>query len=73
MEKRIPSFTVDGNVNWFNHMENGMEVPQETKYRLPYDPAIPLLGVYPDKTFIEKDTCIPVFITELCTIAKTWK
>ena len=29
---------------------------------LPYDPAIPLLGIYSDKTFIQKDTCTPMFI-----------
>ena len=39
---------------------------------LPYDPAIPLLGIYPDKTLIQKDTCIPVFTAALF-IAKTWK
>ena len=38
-----------------------------------YDPAIPLLGIYPDKPFIEKDTCTPMFIAELFTIAKKWK
>ena len=38
---------------------------------LSYDPAVPLLGIYPDKTFIQKDTCIPLFIAELFTIAKT--
>ena len=38
-----------------------------------YDPAIPLLGIYPDKTFIDKDTCIPMFIAALFTIAKIWK
>ena len=40
---------------------------------LPYDPAIPLLGIYPDKTIIQKDTCTPTFIAALFTIAKTWK
>ena len=40
---------------------------------LPYDPAILLLGIYPDKSFSEKDTCIPMFIAALFTIAKTWK
>jgi len=40
---------------------------------LPYDPAIPLLGIYPDKTFLEKDTCSPMFIIALFTITKTWK
>ena len=40
---------------------------------LPYDPAIPLSGIYPDKTFLEKDTCTRMFIAALFTIAKTWK
>jgi len=42
---------------------------------LPYNPAVPLLGVYPDKTFIHKDTWTwtPMFIEALFTIAKTWK
>ena len=39
----------------------------------PYDPAIPLLGIYPEKTKIERDTCIPLFIAALFTIARTWK
>ena len=37
----------------------------------PFDPAIP--GVYPEETKIEKDTCIPLFIAALFTIARTWK
>ena len=40
---------------------------------LPYDLAVPLLGMYLDKTFIEKDTCTLVFIAALFIIAKTWK
>ena len=39
----------------------------------PYDPAIPLLGIYPEETRVEKNTCIPLFIAALFTIAKTWK
>ena len=39
----------------------------------PYDPAIPLLGIYPEETKIEKDTCIPLFIAALYTIARPWK
>ena len=38
-----------------------------------YDPAIPLLGIYPEETKIEKDTCIPLFTAALLTIAGTWK
>ena len=34
---------------------------------------MPLLGVYPDKTFLKKDTCTHMFIAALFTIAKTWK
>ena len=43
------------------------------KIELPYDPAIPLLGIYLEKIIIHKDTCTPVFIAALFTIAKTWK
>ena len=39
----------------------------------PYDPAIPLLGIYPEETRVEKDTCIPLFTAALFTIARTWK
>ena len=39
----------------------------------PYDPAIPLLGIYPEKTKIERDACIPLFIAALFTTAGTWK
>ena len=35
----------------------------------PYDPGIPLLGIYPEETKIEKDTCIPLFIAALFTVA----
>ena len=38
----------------------------------PYDPAIPFQGIYPEETKIEKDTCIPLFIPALFTIARTW-
>ena len=40
---------------------------------LPQDSAIPLSGMYPRKTIIEKDTCTPMFITTPFTTAKTWK
>ena len=43
------------------------------KIELPFDPAIPLLGIYPEKTMTRKDTCTPVFIAAPYTIAKTWK
>ena len=37
----------------------------------PYEPSIPRLGIYPEETKIEKDTCIPLFIVALFTIART--
>ena len=39
---------------------------------LPYDPAIPLLGIHTKETRIERDTCTQIFITALFTIARTW-
>ena len=39
----------------------------------PYDPAIPLLGIYAEETKIEKDTCIPLFIVALFSVTRTWK
>ena len=39
----------------------------------PYDLAILLLGIHPEETKFEADTCIPVLIAALFTIARTWK
>ena len=46
---------------------------KKLKIELPYDPAIPLLGIYPEKTIIQKESCTKMFITALFTIARTWK
>ena len=46
---------------------------KKLKIELPYDAAIPLLGIYLEKTIIQKDTCTLIFIAALFTIAKTWK
>ena len=46
---------------------------KKLRIKPPYDPAIPLLDIYPEKTKIEKDTCISLFIAALFTIARTWK
>ena len=43
------------------------------KIELPYDPAIPLLGIYPEKAIIQKETCTTMFTAALFTIARTWK
>ena len=50
MEKREPSYIVDGNVNGYNHDVKEYGVPQKTNIGLPCDPAIPLLGIHPDKS-----------------------
>ena len=50
-----------------------MEIPLKLGIKLPYDRAIPLLGKYPEETKTEGDTCIPMFIAALFTIARTWK
>ena len=46
---------------------------KKLKIELPYDPAIPLLGIYPEKTIIQKESCTKMFIAALFTIARTWK
>ena len=46
---------------------------KKLEIELPYDPATPLLGIHTEETRIERDTCIPMFIAELFTIARTWK
>ena len=45
----------------------------ELKIELPCAPAIPLLGIYPEKTIIQKETCTTIFIAALFTIDRTWK
>ena len=44
---------------------------RKLKIELPFDPAIPLLGIYPEKTMTCKNTCTPMFIVALFAIAKT--
>ena len=43
------------------------------KIELAYDPAIPLLGIYLEKTIIQKETCTTMSVAALFTIARTWK
>ena len=67
------SCTIGGNVNWHRHYgrQYGDSLKKQTKP--PYDPAIPLLDIFPEETKIENNTCIPLFIAALFTIARTWK
>ena len=46
---------------------------KKLRIELPYIPAIPLLGIYPKKTIIQKESCITMFTAALFTIARTWK
>ena len=74
--RKEPSYTDAGNVNWNNHYgeQSGSSLKKKKlKIELPYDRAIPLLGIYPEKNMVQKDTCTPMFIATLFTIAKTWK
>ena len=56
-------------------VENSMEFPQKTKMELPFESAIPLLGLYPKnpETPTQKNLCTPMFIAAQFTIAKCWK
>ena len=56
-------------------LENSMEVLKKLKIELPHDPAIALLSIYPQDTdvLIRRDTCTPMCIAALSTIAKVWK
>ena len=56
MEKREPPYTIGGNVNWCSLRGKQYEVSlKKLKIELPYDPAISLLGIYLEKTLIQKD------------------
>ena len=46
---------------------------KKLKIELSYDPSIPLLGIYPEKTIIQKESCTKMFIAALFTIGRTWK
>ena len=70
-EKREPSYTVGGMCSHCGKQR--WRFLGKIKIDLPYDPAIPFLGICPDKTIIQKDTCTPMLGAALFTIAKTWK
>ena len=68
------SYTFGGTVNWYSHYGEQYGVFfKKLKIELPYDPAIPLLGVYLEKNMSWKDTWIPMFTAALFTITKTGK
>ena len=77
MERRERSFTVCGDVNRYIHYGrwygDSLKKKKKTRSKTTYDTAIPLLGIYPEETKIERETCISLFIAALFTIARTWK
>ena len=72
--ERESSYTLGGTVNWYNHYgEQYGGSLKNLRIELLYNPATPLLGIYPEKTIIQKDTCTPVFIVTLFIVAKPWE
>ena len=50
-----------------------MEILLKIRNKTAILPTIPLLGIYPEKTIIERDTCTPIFMVILFTTARVWK
>ena len=74
VEKREPSYTVGRNVNLVQPLWRTVRrFLKKLGIKLPYDPAISLLGIYPEKIIIPKDTCTPVFTAALFTLARIWR
>ena len=72
MEKREPSYTAGGSVDWYHDGEH-CRGSLKKKKRVAIYPTNPLLGICPENTIIQKDTCTSMFTAALLTIAKTWK
>ena len=74
MAERESSYTAGGNANQYNHYREQCDDSfKKMEIELPYDPAIPLLGIHTEETSLERDTCALMFIAVLFTIARTWK
>ena len=74
VEKRESSSTVGGNANWYSHCgEQCGDSFKNLEIELPYDPATPLLGIHTKESRIVRDTCTPMIIVALFTIARAWK
>ena len=60
VEKRELSYPLGGNASWYSHYgEQCRDSLKKLELELPYDPAIPLLGIHTEETRIETDTCTP--------------
>ena len=74
MEKREPSYTVGGNANWYSRYgKQRGDFLKKLEIELPYDPAIPLLGIHTNESRSERERCSPMFIAALFIIARTCK
>ena len=74
MEKREPSYTVGWEYKLVQPLWRTVWIfLKKLEIELPYDPAIPLLGIHTEETRIERDPCTLMFIAALFTIARTWK
>ena len=73
MEKREPSSTVGGNVNWYSHYGNGKEIHLKTRNKATIWHSNPTTGLIPWGNQNWKDTCTPMFTVALFTIVRTWK
>ena len=74
MEKKEPSYTAGGNVNGCSHHgEQYGSSSEKLKIELPYDPAIPLLDIYPNKTLNSKRGMHPYVDSSTSHNSKTWK
>ena len=68
------TYTVGGNVNWYSPLwRTAWRYLKKLKIELQHDPAIPLLGTYPEKNVIQKDTCSQMFTVALFTTHKIQK
>ena len=73
MEKRESFYTVLGCKLMQPLWKTVRRLLKKLNIDLNYDPPNPLLGIYPGKTIVQKDTCTTVFTATLFTIVKTWK
>ena len=71
VEERESSFTVGGNINWYNHYGEEYEVSLKTENRTTIRSSNPTPGHISGETIIQKDTCTPMLIAVLFTTAKT--
>ena len=69
------SYTVGGNINWYSYGEkqygSSLKKKEKPKNRATIWSSNPILGTYPEKTVIQKDTCAPMFTAALFTIVNT--